>query len=525
MSSNDGALHVFDAEDERIEAAMDVDRHNEASVYNVRGYQPVNAELSQLPVRVTGQIPKDLEGVYLRNGTNMQFEKTHIWLHAFNGAGMLHEVQIRNGAATYSNTYIRTPRFEFEDKMEREVYINFSDIAGTGRAGIDKLKNVERKKQSGLIPNFSPLETSPASTAIQYHAGHLYCLQETGYAFRLHHRMRDGRLLLDGSGHLETFDGAWDGPFSAHPRIDPDNGDFYSISNDRSTDRVILGHLSDGKVQSCKAVYHQDGETGSMGSIHDYFLTENYLVFPDISMRYAREGLLGNAKSVFTFDPDYKMRFGVYPRNPGPNDSVVWFETNTAAVIWHVVNGWEQQGAKGEKQIVLFSPKFHSYPSDVPIHTPEEPPAHLTKWVLDLDSGKVVEERVLIEHGYERPSLNLGYVGRKNRYAYLLEEERAGYMGKGVLKYDLQEEREIAFFDYGEFFGGEALFVPRADAKDEDDGYLLELLMADSKAELIIIDAKTMTELARLHLPQRVPFGVHACWLNNDKLQSLKATA
>jgi carotenoid cleavage dioxygenase len=59
-------------------------------------------------------------------------------------------------------------------------------------------------------------------------------------------------------------------------------------------------------------------------------------------------------------------------------------------------------------------------------------------------------------------------------------------------------------------YGGEALFVPKANPVSEDDGYLLDLLMADDRADLIVIDAVTMTEIARLHLPQRVPFGVHA---------------
>ncbi|MBR0898910.1 carotenoid oxygenase family protein [Bradyrhizobium tropiciagri] len=516
---------VLGEKDDRIAAALDAGNHNKTSVYNVRGYQPVNAELSQVPVRVTGTIPADLEGVYLRNGTNMQFEKTHIWMHAFNGAGMLHEVQIRNGSAIYSNTYIRTPRFQFEEKMKREVYLNFSDMAGAGRQGLEKLRLVEEKKRNGLIPNFSPLESSPASTSIQYYAGHLYCLQETGYAFRLLHRVRDGRLLLDGSGHLETWDGAWDGPFSAHPRVDPETGDFYSVSNDRLTNRIVLGRLSGGKPTKCQTIYQQTDETGSMAWVHDCILTENYVVFPDISMRYSRAALAGNTKSAYNFDPNYKMRWGLIPRDPQPGDSVRWFDTNTAAVIWHVVNGWEQTGPDGRKQIVLFSPKFHTYPSEVPIHTPLEPPAKLTKWVLDVGTGTVIEERVLLEHGYERPSLNLQYVSKKSRYAYLLDEEREGYMGKGVLKYDLEKEKEVFYFDYGEYSGGEALFVPRTNCKGEDDGYLLELLMADSKAELIIIDAKSMTECARLHLPQRVPFGVHACWLDNEKLRSLKDTA
>ena len=94
-------------------------------------------------------------------------------------------------------------------------------------------------------------------------------------------------------------------------------------------------------------------------------------------------------------------------------------------------------------------------------------------------------------------------------------------MGRGVLKYDMVEEREVAYFDYGEFYGGEALFVPRRSASSEDDGYLLELLMTADRAELLIIDAATMQEMARLHLPQRVPFGVHSCWLNQAQLASL----
>jgi len=52
----------------------------------------------------------------------------------------------------------------------------------------------------------------------------------------------------------------------------------------------------------------------------------------------------------------------------------------------------------------------------------------------------------------------------------------------------------------------------------EDDGYLLDLLMTDDRADLVIVDAQTMTEVARVHLPERVPFGVHACWLTSQDL-------
>ena len=94
----------------------------------------------------------------------------------------------------------------------------------------------------------------------------------------------------------------------------------------------------------------------------------------------------------------------------------------------------------------------------------------------------------------------------------------------GVLKYDLLDEKEIAYFNNSDYRGGEALFVPRANPPAEDSGDPLELLMADNHAcPILVIDAQSMKELARLHLPQRVPFGVHACWLDETKLRASSA--
>ncbi|MBR1301127.1 carotenoid oxygenase family protein [Bradyrhizobium sp. AUGA SZCCT0042] len=511
---------AFDETDEKIERKLDIEGNNRTSVYNVTGYKPVKTELSQVPVPVTGQIPSDLEGVYLRNGTNTQFDVTHVKIHAFVGAGMLHQIQFRNGAATYSNTYIRTPRFVAEQAAGREIYSVFTDVNSGGKASVEKLVRVEEKMQRGLVPSLGSLEASPGSTSVQYHAGRIFCLQETGYAFVLHPRMLRGRLILDGTGHLETWDGAWQAAFSAHPRVDPESGDFYSLTTDMGG-HLYYGRVSNDSVSHFAKIYDHPQGQPRMGWQHDYFLTENYIVFPDISLRFSHEALLTQNSSAFYFDDNYKLRWGVAPRYFKPGDKVQWFQTARAGAIWHVVNGWEEPSENGGSQLVLYAPMFESYPSDVPIHTPSEPPAKLNKWVLDLESGKTIEDRVLLQHGYERPSLNLDYVGKKSRYGYLIDEESAGYMGKGVLKYDLLSEKEVKHFDYGEFFGGEALFVPKEGAVDEDDGYLLELLMSDATAQMLILDAKSMTEVARLHLPQRVPYGVHACWINQQKLAEL----
>jgi carotenoid 9,10(9',10')-cleavage dioxygenase 1 len=134
-----------------------------------------------------------------------------------------------------------------------------------------------------------------------------------------------------------------------------------------------------------------------------------------------------------------------------------------------VVDGWEETREDGGTDIVAFAPLFRSYPSNIPIHNPQERHTRFNKWRLNLDGGKVTEDRVLLDHRYERPSFNTAYVGQQSRFAYLLDEEMEGMMAKEVLTYDAIDERDVA----------------------------------------------------RLRLPQRVPFGVHSCWLNQEQVASL----
>jgi len=504
--------------DNRAYKALDVDAYNRNSPYNAPGFKPVHTLCSNAVLQVSGKIPDDLEGVYLRNGTNLQFGQTNGRYHMFNGAGMLHQVQIAAGKASYSNTYIKTPRYEIEDTMGQDQYLHFGDLAGGGKAGLVRMAVAALRQRLGILPALEALESGSSTTAVQYHHGTLYCLQETGYPFALNTRVEDGHLILDGEGRWDTFGGKLDSPYTAHPKIDPATGDWYTFSTQFSSGRLYHSVLRQGKLEQHSVI---DQQKPALAFLHDYYLTEHYLVFPDLSLRFNPKDMFGSEKSPMVFDADYKMRWGVIKRDHQPGDPVRWFTTEQPGHLWHVVNGWEETRDDGGTDIVLFAPVFRSYPSNLPIHNPQEPHAKFNKWRLNLDSGQVTEDRVLLDHFYERPSFNTAYIGQQNRYAYLLDEEKEGMMARGVLKYDMVDEQEVAYFDYGEFYGGEALFVPRTNASGEDDGYLLELLMMADRAELLIIDAATMQEMARLHLPQRVPFGVHSCWLNQEKVASL----
>lgn len=72
-------------------------------------YAPVTEELTAYDLEVTGGIPAELTGWYLRNGPNPHAAASKHW---FVGDGMVHGVRIENGlAVSYRNRWVRTPTF------------------------------------------------------------------------------------------------------------------------------------------------------------------------------------------------------------------------------------------------------------------------------------------------------------------------------------------------------------------------------------------------------------------------------
>jgi carotenoid cleavage dioxygenase-like enzyme len=79
------------------------------------------------------------------------------------------------------------------------------------------------------------------------------------------------------------------------------------------------------------------------------------------------------------------------------------------------------------------------------------------------------------------------------------------------------------------WYAQEARFVPRRGAETEDDGWLLSYVFDESQlddngncrpnavSELWVIDAKGMREVvAKIRLPQRVPYGLHGDWFSEE---------
>ena len=71
-------------------------------------FAPVTEEITAFDLPVTGQLPAELDGRYLRNGPNpLGLDDPNY--HWFLGAGMVHGVRLRGGKAEwYRNRWVRS---------------------------------------------------------------------------------------------------------------------------------------------------------------------------------------------------------------------------------------------------------------------------------------------------------------------------------------------------------------------------------------------------------------------------------
>ena len=89
-------------------------------------YAPIfdEAVFDSLPVQ--GEIPKDLNGVYLRNGPNPRFAPQGRY-HPFDGDAMVHALRFDHGRVEYRNRFVRTKGFLEEQAAGRALYAGLID--------------------------------------------------------------------------------------------------------------------------------------------------------------------------------------------------------------------------------------------------------------------------------------------------------------------------------------------------------------------------------------------------------------
>ena len=115
------------------------------------------------------------------------------------------------------------------------------------------------------------------------------------------------------------------------------------------------------------------------------------------------------------------------------------------------------------------------------------------------------------------PSIDKRYTGRPYRHGWRVETRPAAddVVLAGAVHVDATTGTETRWDPGARYSSGEWLFVPTG--PDEGEGVVMTYVFdrAEGSSALVLLDARDVAAgpIARVPLPQRVPYGFHATWV------------
>ncbi|QIS13417.1 carotenoid oxygenase [Nocardia arthritidis] len=466
-------------------------------------FAPIRDEYTLTDLEVSGTIPGYLDGRYLRNGPNPVGDLDPALYHWFAGDGMVHGIRIRDGKAEwYRNRFVRGP--VTSKALGEDFVVDPTTTSGVG-----------------------------ANTNVIGHAGKTLALVEAGFApYELDEE-------LDTLGICD-FDGTLTGGYTAHPKRDPGTGELHAVSYSFGRRNLVQYTVIGADGRARRAV---DVEVTGNPMMHDFSLTEKYVVFYDLPVtfdtglivermnvpralrlpaRLLLSALIGRVKLPnppgsaevtvprdrrvpFRWNPKYPARVGVMPR-AGGNADVRWFDIDPC-FVFHPMNAYDD-GETVVLDVVRYPKMF-----DVDRLGPNDGAPSLDRWIVDLADGKVRQTR-LDDRPQEFPRIDERLVGRRYRYGYATGVTEGVAPDSVLLKHDLRGGTAVKSFGEGKHLG-EFVFQPSAPDAAEDDGVLMGYVYdaTTDRSDLAILDAATLETVASIHLPHRVPAGFHGNWV------------
>jgi carotenoid cleavage dioxygenase len=433
-------------------------------------HTPMREEMTLADLPVTGSIPAELDGRYVRIGPNPQYAdgKGHHW---FVGDGMVHGIKLKGGKAEwYRNRYIRSRALEAESGLP---------AAPGPRRGMSDTVNTNVIQVAGKTLGLVEAGSYPAELSDE--------LETIAYT---------------------DFGGGLAGSFTAHPHEDPATGEFHAICYDAGSPQQIVHVALDrtGRVLRELPIAVENGP-----SIHDCALTANYVIIFDLPVTFSMKALIGGHKFPYRWNPAHRARVGLLRRDGDASD-VTWHDVDPC-YVFHIANSYEDEDGRVIIDACAYETMF-----DGDAGGPTGRNLGLERWTVD-PAGGAVARRTLDARPQEFPRSDERFFAHPYRYAWAMglpAEESAEFLGAApFIRHDLASGTSTTREFGSDTVLGEFVFVPRAADAPEGDGWMMGYVIkpASGTTDLAILDATTLEDVARIHVPHVIPPGFHGNWL------------
>jgi beta,beta-carotene 9',10'-dioxygenase len=466
--------------------------------------QEHEVELERAPV--SGSIPSWLAGTLLRTGPAKFEVGEQKYNHWFDGLGMLHRFTLSDGSVSYGNKFIQSRAYlhamendqisfrEFATDPDPERFKHVSqgfEPQGTDNAIVNVVKIKDKILATTQMP--LPIEFDPKT--------------------------------LNTIGSFDFEDNLPDGFTTPNPHVDAEDGCLYNFTI--SLDPPVSYNLYrfDGTRRELLTTIPSEAPS----FVNSFALTERYVILVEQPFRLDYMSLIAGGKpfaNCYDWRPDEPCIFWLIDKSDG--EVMRKFETDAFFYLHHI-NAFQDDDGFVVDMITYRDPKIiqalylDNLRSGGSIPVPQA-----RRFRLHLRDDRVYSEP-LRDAFLELPRINYGMVnGRPYRYFYgfggygsLIAGASLTYeFANALVKVDVTGEATKIWQTEG-CFPGAPVFVAMPGGTEEDDGALLSVVLDSGAGQsfLLVLDARTMSELGRAGLPHHVPFTLGGDFFSDEELE------
>jgi carotenoid cleavage dioxygenase-like enzyme len=462
--------------------------------------RPVRMEVSIRNLDIEGSIPKEIEGAFFRAVPDPAHAPLHDDDIALSGDGMVSRFLFENGQVDYDIKYVHTARYLAERKARRALFGRYRNPF----TDLPEAKGVDR-----TVSNTTPV----------WHAGRLLMTKEDGRAYEVNPHTLETIGSYDFGGKLRSP------TMTAHVRVDPQSGEMFFFGYE-------AGGLCSTDVAYCIAdregnlISEQWFKAPYCASIHDFVLTQRYVIFPIYPTTSDLERLKAGGMH-WAHQQDLDSWVGIMPRY-GNVAEMRWFKGPKGVSAFHMTNGFDEGNLVHFDACLTDTNGFPFMREAGGIQRAQhELRGGLTRWTFDMSRPGDTFAQTIIGPPGDLPRIRDEDQGRPYKVVWMpsmnpqggppLSGGPVGTAFNCLLRVDLTTGRVDALGLEPEMAINEPVHIPSARAGH--NGWLMmtvdRVAGDDYKSELWIVDADNIAAgaVAKVRVPVPMRPQVHGWWV------------
>ncbi len=449
-------------------------------------------------LRIEGQLPAGLKGVYYRNGPGVMARGQERYKHWFDGDGLVQAWTFGEGAVHHKARFVQT------QKLRQETAAGRFMVPGFGTAFADAASRSPVRRADDL---------NTANTSVMLQQGRLYALWEGGSA----HELDPVSLATQGPRDWSTDTAGM--PFSAHPKVEAD-GTVWNFGS-QAGQMAIYQISAQGRLLNSRVLKMPVDSA----MVHDFAVSQRFLVFLLAPLRLDMEALRDGLSMVEAMRWQAREASTVWVIDKADLNRH-WVMEMPAAMVFHFGNAWDDG-----RQIHLDYVEAQAFPiinsalTDIMRGTRPKPKVSSPRFLrIDLGasamgSGSGMQAARILwmarDESVEFPVVDPRVVAQRYRHVYypcaIDTGERWGF--NGLMHLDIETGRRERFSFGNDVVLEEHVLVPKPGSSKEGEGWLLGLGydLRSKRSFASVFDAQALSAgpLARVFLPYWVTYGFH----------------